>query len=211
MATNTAGGLIPADFGSVDSSSPLTQELVPLYVHKSRLRDYLMQLASKHPDFTWTSLVCGHFFDWSLEFLHIWLAERKADRLDDGEIKWSTSTLSQIGEATARILKRPDITKNRMIYVQSFLVSQNQVIEAFERATSSKFQITNYDSKTYQAEEKKKAEAGDLDAIENLVWLLGAIDANWEKKDNFAMLELGLSEENLDEVVRKIVAKEEQK
>lgn len=50
---------IPADYGSCDSSSPLTQELVPLYKHKAELREYLAQTAEKHPHFTWTSIVCG--------------------------------------------------------------------------------------------------------------------------------------------------------
>ncbi|KAF7189447.1 Isoflavone reductase-like IRL [Pseudocercospora fuligena] len=196
---------IPADFGSVDSSSSLTKELVPLYRHKTELREYLIELASKHPDFTWTSLVCGHFFDWSLEFLHIWLKERKMEVLDDGEAKWSASTLSQIGEATARILQRPDVTKNRMIYVQSFLVSQNEVLASFEHATGQKWTVQRHDSKQYQAEEKKKADSGDLEAVENLVWLLGAIDANWELRKDFAMQDLGLKNEDLDEVVSNVV------
>ena len=55
--------MVPADFGSVDSSSPWTQELVPLYVEKTRLRERLVELANENEHFTWTSLVCGHFFD----------------------------------------------------------------------------------------------------------------------------------------------------
>lgn len=166
-----------------------------------------MKLASQSSDFTWTSLVCGHFFDWSLEFLHVWLKERKIDILDDGETKWSTSTLARIGEATARILQRPDVTKNRMIYIQSFLVSQNQVVESFERATGSQWTRNRIDSDTYRTEEKKKADAGDKVADENLVFYLGAVDANWTTRENFAMKDLDLSDEDFDEAVEKVVAK----
>lgn len=171
------------------------------------MREHLKKLSEQSNDFTWTSLVCGHFFDWSLEFLHVWLQEQTVDILDDGETKWSASTLEQIGEATARILERPAVTKNRMIYIQSFLVSQNQLIESFERATGSKWTRNELDSKTYREEEKKKADAGSFEASENLVWYLGAVDANWESKENFAMKDLDLTEEDFDTVVKTTVAK----
>lgn len=195
---------IPADFGSCDSSSQMTQDLVPLYKRKTELREKLMELAKENPNFSCTSLVCGHFFDWSVEFLHIWLKEKKADILDDGETLWSASTLSRIAEATAKILLNPDVTKNKMIYVQSFCVSQNQVIKAFERETGA-FQINWLDSKQYEKQQKEKADNGDLDAVENLVWILGALDANWEGKENFMMKELGLDNEDLETVVRRVV------
>lgn len=161
---------IPADFGSVDSSSQKAQELVPLFKRKTELRERLTTLSEKNNSFSWTALVCGHFFDWSTEFLHIWIKERRADILDDGEVRWSASTLSRIGEATARILLNPEATRNKMVYVQSFCVSQNQVIKAFENATGSSWQITRFNSDQYEAEEKKKADDGDLESVENLVW-----------------------------------------
>lgn len=191
----------------MDSSSPLTQELVPLYKHKSAFREYLIELAKKHPNFSWTSLVCGHFFDWSLEFLHVWLQDRRVEVLDDGETKWSASSLSQIGKATVRILQRPEVTKNRMIYIQSFLISQNEMVSSLERATQSQWTVVKRDAKEYQLEEKRKADAGDLKAVENLVWLLGAIDANWEEKKDFVMRDLGLENEDLDTVVKMTLEK----
>lgn len=198
-------GIIPADFGSCDSSTQFAQDTVPLFAKKSVLRQYLTDLSAKHPDFGWTSIVNGHFFDWSLEFLHIHLADRKAEKLDDGEAQWSATTLSRIGEATARILQKPDSTKNRMLYVQSFLVTQNAVIAAYEKATGCKWTIVQHESKAYLEEEKRKAAEGDLEAVENLVWLVGTVDADWTGKKDFAMKELGLSDENLERVVMKTV------
>ena len=196
---------IPADFGSCDSSSQRTKDLVPLYKRKTEVRDYLMQLAKDNPDFSWTSLVCGHFFDYNPEFLHLWPKERKADILDDGGTKWSASTLPRIAEATSRILLNLEATQDKAVFVQSFSVSQNQVVKSFERATGSSWKINWLDSKDYEKEEKQKADDGDLDAAENLVWILGAQEANWESKDGFAMRTLGLENEDLDTVVNKIV------
>ena len=147
----------------------------------------------------------GHFFDWETEFLHIWVKERRAEILDDGEAKWSTSTLLRIGEATARIFLNLEATKNKVVFAQSFCVSQNQVIKAYERATGTSWNVKQVDSKSYEKEEKAKADDGDLEAVENLVWILGTKDANWETKDTFAMKSLGLQDEDLDDVVRGVV------
>lgn len=156
---------IPADFGSCDSSSERTKELVPLYKRKTELRERLMKLAEQNPDFTWTSIVPGHFFDWEAEFLHIWVKERRAEILDDGEKKFSASTLSRIGEATAKVFFDLEATRNKMIFVQSFCVTQNEVIKAYERATDSMWNVKKVDSKTYEAQEKARADDGDLDAV----------------------------------------------
>jgi len=201
---------IPADFGSCDSSTELSQQLVPLFKHKTELRQYLQQLAEKHKSFTWTSIVCGHFFDWSLEFIHINLQARKADVLDDGEYKCSMSTLARVGEATARVLQRPEQTENQMLYVQSFCVSQNEVVRAFEKATGEKFAVTRHDGEKFKNEERAKADEGNLEALEELVWYLGTVDADWTKRERFAMELLGLEEEHLDGATKEVVRQQQQ-
>ena len=198
---------IPADFGSCDSSTERAGKLAPFYKAKTELRERLMKLAKENPDFSWTSLVCGHFFDWDPAFLHIWVKERKADVLDDGEVRWSTSTLGRTGEATARIFLNLEATKNKMIFVQSFCVSENEVVKAYEKASGAKFEVNKLKATEYEEQEKKKRDDGDDDAQENLVWILGTEDANWENRDTFAMKDLGLENEDLDTVVKGIVSR----
>lgn len=82
--------MIPADFGSVDSSSEWTQSLVPLYKHKTALRQKLVGMAEEHPGFSWTSLVCGHFFDWDPYFLHRESLLVDTFESDDSDFKQST-------------------------------------------------------------------------------------------------------------------------
>lgn len=203
---------IPADFGSCDSASPMTQELVPLYKRKTEVREHLQSLvANGAGSFTWTALVPGHFFDWKLEFLHVYLKERRVDILDEGRTSFSVSTLSRIGEATAKILVKADeeSTRNKTVYVQSFCVSQQQVLSAYEKATGAKWQVTAHDSDKFRDDHKKKADDGDKDAIEELVWYLGTVDANWEGRETFAMKALGLENESLDGVVQEIVNREQ--
>jgi len=195
---------IPADFGSVDSESENARKMVPLYGHKRGLRLYLQTLAEEYPAFSWTALVCGHFFDWSLKFMHIWVETHTINFLDDGNTKASASTLGQIAKAVARILERADNpeTKNRILYVQSFCKTQVEVKEALERVTGEKWKVNVYESEKYTKEQKALMDEGNADAQEEVVWILGAQEANWEKNDGFAMDLLGLEEEDLDTVLK---------
>lgn len=194
---------IPADFGSCDSSSPRTGELVPLYLRKTEMREYLASIATD--DFSWTSLVTGHFFDWSLRFIHLFPREGRADVLDDGEQRFSVSTLAQTGRATAAVLRHPELARGKMLYVHSFLVSQKEVIAAFERATGRTWEVRRIEAKAFEQAERRKMEAGSAAATEELVWVLGTEDADWTRKEDFAMGLLGLEEERLDEQVARIV------
>jgi len=196
---------IPADFGSCDSSSPHAQDCVPLFANKTELRSYLTQLAEGNEGFTWSSIVCGHFFDWDTAFLHIWPKEKRADVVKAGDLKASYSTLARVGEATSRILQRPDETANRVLFIQSFCVTQVEIVKAFEKASGSEYEVAWLDADSYEREQKAKRDEGDAAAIENLVWLLGAIEGNWEERDEFAMGLLGLGNEDLDGAVEKVV------
>lgn len=199
--------IIPADFGSVDSSSERARELVPLFERKVAVRESLQELAEKHPEFGWTSLVTGHFFDWGLreDFLHFDLKAKKADILGTGDIKSSQATLAQVARAVVRILQRPEETKNKMLFVQSFCVSQNEVLRSLEKAMGKTWEVVRYDTMEFIEEKKAVVRSGDATANEDLVFALGVIDGNWEERPDFAMKMLGLKNEDLDEVVQGVV------
>ncbi|POS71744.1 NmrA-like family protein [Diaporthe helianthi] len=200
--------LIPADFGSCDSSGKRERELVKLFDYKQKIREDLLRLSEKHPGFSWTSLVNGHFFDWGLResFLHFDLDARRAEIVDDGNVKSSQATLAQIARATVRILQRPEETKNRMLFIQSFCVSQNEVLRSLEKAMGVKWEVEYVDSEKFIREKKALADQGNKDAVEDLVFVLGAINGNWEQKPDFAMDLLGLQNEDLDTIVQQVVS-----
>jgi hypothetical protein len=197
---------IPADFGSCDSSSPHAQDCVPLFANKTELRGYLTSLAEKNKDFTWSSIVCGHFFDWQTAFLHLWPQEKRLDIVKPGDhLKASYSTLGRVGEATSRVLQHPSETANRVLFVQSFCVTQVEISKAFEKASGAKYDVQWFEAEAYEREQKAKRDEGDKDAIENLVWMLGAIEGNWEEREEVAMGVLGLENEDLEEAAKKVV------
>ncbi|TPX12576.1 uncharacterized protein E0L32_000753 [Thyridium curvatum] len=194
---------IPADYGSCDSRSQRAREVVPLFDKKNQVRDHLVRLAASHPGFSWSSIICGHFFDWGLrhDFLHCFVKTRTAHILDSGDQPCSLSTLGRVGEAVVAILQKEEETKNKLLFIQSFCITQNQLIKSLEKATGTKWTVEQFDSEEFIKKHKALADGGDLQAVEDLVFALGAIDGNWEVKPEFAMDLLGLKNEDLDCVV----------
>jgi nucleoside-diphosphate-sugar epimerase len=199
---------IPADFGSVDARSPYARELVKLFDRKVAVREKLEALSAQSGNtFTWTSLVVGHFFDWGLtnNFLHFNLAKKSAEILGDGTQKSSNSTTGQVAKAVVQILRKPEETANRVLLIQSFCVSQLDILRSLEKATDTKWSVEYVDTEHFVAKHKALADSGNKESIEDLVFALGVIEGNWEDKDDFAMDLLGLQNEDLDEVVKQIV------
>jgi len=203
---------IPADWGSVDSRTKQARDLVPLFEKKVQVRQKLEDLASTHPGFTWTSIVGGHFFDWGLKknFLHFDLKSQKAEILDDGNAKTSQSTFSQLSKAVLRIFDKEAETANKMLFLQSFCVSQNEVLRSLEKVTGTKWAVEHISTEEFIKEHKPAADAGDSIAIDHLVFALGVLDGNWEVKEGFSMSLLGLQNEDLDKVVADVIAEETQ-
>ncbi|KAK1635617.1 NmrA-like family protein [Colletotrichum phormii] len=201
---------MPADFGSIDADNPRARELIPLYRWKRAVRQKAQELADKNPEFAWTGIVCGHFFDWGVKegFLHAYLDTKKIDVIDGGNIKASVATLPRVGEAVVRILDLgfTEVTKNKTLFIQSFCITQNELLQSLEKATGAKWTVNMVESESFIAEHKVKADAGHAEAIEDLVFAVGQLDANWTKRDDFAMKTLGLEDEDLDTVIADVVA-----
>ncbi|KAF4553238.1 Hypothetical protein D9617_7g029650 [Elsinoe fawcettii] len=202
---------IPADFGSVDASASVSQELVPLFVRKTRVREHLDQLVGTHAGFHWTSLVNGHFFDWGLRenFLHFDVAERKALILGDGEQRSSLSTLGRVAEATVGVLRlagegREEV-RDKTLFVQSFCITQWELLRAVEGATGAKWEVERRGLEDFVEEKKRERDAGSKQAIEDLVFALGIMDGDWTKREEFSMGLLGLEDEDLQRVVDGVV------
>ncbi|KAF2108268.1 isoflavone reductase family protein [Lophiotrema nucula] len=204
--------IIPADFGSCDSADDATVALLPLMEGKQRVRQTLIDLSSRdRPNtakkLTWTALVPGHFFDYGLgtSLLKFNVAERKAYLLDGGDIKFSASNLDFIARATVAILQKPDETENKLLYVHSHHVTQNEVLSALEKVTGDKFERIEESSKHELSVARPKMLEGDGDATEEIVAVWGVVASDWKGKEGFANELLGLEEEDLEEVVRRVV------
>lgn len=202
---------IPADYGSCDARSPQAQRHLRLYRDKAAVQARCEALAGTaardRVPFTWTSVVSGHFFDWGLRnnYLHLDVANRKALVLDAGVTKASASTLPRVAATVVRVLQRADATRNRFVFVQSFCPTPLELVAALERATGHPWHTAHVDSNGFLDRETKALEQGDEHAVHNIVFVLGAVDADWTRRDEFAMDLLGFEDEDLDAVVRDVV------
>ncbi|RSM10805.1 hypothetical protein CEP52_003352 [Fusarium oligoseptatum] len=185
---------IPADFGSCDAQSEEAKKLLKLYRDKDLVREKCVELAAENPGFSWTSLVCGHFFDFGIRdgLLHFNLDTNEAVILDKGDVPASAATLRRVGEALVAVLKRPETTKNRLLY---------------KKATGATWTREFVDSKAFLEREVNKLSVNfSKHAMEEIVFVLGTLDADWTKRgEAFAMEELGLEDEDLDKVVQEVV------
>lgn len=200
---------IPADFGSCDAASPEALRRLQLYRDKIKVREKCMELQREFPDsFTWTGIVCGHFFDYGLKsgLLHVDIGGRSVRLLDGGNARVSASTLGRVAEAVVRTMQRDEATANQTLFVQSFNPTQREVLAALEKATGgASWKVNEAESGPFLDELQKKLEDGDEHVLEDIVFALGTIDADWSTKDKFAMELLGLKDESLDEVVARVV------
>lgn len=202
---------IPADYGSCDAASPRAQKHLQLYRDKNTVQKKCEEYGSTADQdgvpFTWTSIVCGHFFDWGLHnnYLRFDIENHTALILDNGDMKASASTLPRVAETVVRVLLQPEDTRNRFVFVQSFCPTPLEVLAALERATGTNWKKQHVDSNGFMNRKQAELDAGDNHAVHDIVFVLGAVDADWTRRKEFAMDLLGLKEENLDDVVADVV------
>jgi hypothetical protein len=203
--------IVPAEFGSCDSADEVTNQILPLMAGKKVVREYLIDLSTKErdgrPKLTWTSLVTGHFFDWGLEhnLLRIDMKKKIAYLVDGGDIKFSGSNLSFIAKAVVKIMGQPEGSKNKLLYVHSNHVTQLELLAEIEKATGEKFERVDENSKTAIEEARPKMLEGDHEAIELVVAVHGVVASDWAGKEGFANDLLGLQEEDLEGVIKRVV------
>ncbi|KAI0178414.1 hypothetical protein BJ166DRAFT_620285 [Pestalotiopsis sp. NC0098] len=126
---------LPSEFGS-DASHPKTSQL-PIYKDKLAVHSALEKEAAAGR-LTYTLVITGAFFDWGLSVG--WIADarnRSITMYDGGERMFSTTTLSDVGRAVAGVLKHPDETKNRAVYVHSAALTLKRLSELGQQATGT--------------------------------------------------------------------------
>lgn len=102
----------------------------------------------------WITVCCGFWYDYSLAGGEARFGfdfdKRSLTILDDGNTKNSTTTLSQVGAAVANLLSFKELSidendhsptiagyLNKAVYIQSFLVSQNEIFDSVKRVTGT--------------------------------------------------------------------------
>ncbi|KAJ6437497.1 hypothetical protein O9K51_10055 [Purpureocillium lavendulum] len=162
--------------------------------------------------FTWTSVVCGHFVDFGLwsGYLKFDLDKHHAQILDGGDVKASMSTLQRVTDALIRILSQPQRTQNKTLFIQSFCTTQLELLASLERGTKVPWSREQVDSKAFLEHQLRHLENGDKKAADEIVYALGLIEGDWTLRADFANCQLGLEDENIDDVVAMVLSEHDQ-
>jgi hypothetical protein len=154
------------------------------------------------------------------------IPSRKATIYDNGTTPIATSTVAQVGRAVAQLLSLPTHSsssspslsdyKNNFVYVQSFSVSQNDMLAAIQGATRTKPE--DWSVSSMPVDEYIKSGSEDLakgDRVGMIKILMGSTfkrglgDAYHGRE--LANEKLDLKEEDLGEVVKSVVEEMEAK
>ncbi|KAL6809854.1 hypothetical protein V8C40DRAFT_284612 [Trichoderma camerunense] len=161
----------PAEFGT-DTDNAKCMKL-PVFENKMHALEYLREKVAKHPNFSYTALCTGPFFDWGLEAG--FLAHPKthtATIYDDGNLPWSTTTLATISKAVVSLMSHLEETKNRHVYIHDAVVTQNKIIEIAKRIDGKDWELTYVDSAAALEEAEVEYRKADSDYKKGLMPLL---------------------------------------
>jgi hypothetical protein len=133
---------------------------------------------------------------------------QKALIYSDGKDTWSTTTLDTIGLAVKNAMLIPEKTANKYLYIDSFTVSQNQVLAALEKASGKKWEVTYVDAEEHKKAGLEKMAKGDFTGAMSLIRYINSIHGHGgnfiEYKESANEL-LSLPKQTLDEVVAEIL------
>jgi hypothetical protein len=198
---------LPSEYGS-NTPDERARAIVPMWNAKVSTVHYLK---SKEKEIRWTSIVTGTFFDWGLKvgFLGFDGAFRTARIFDNGEAKFVTTNLHQVGVAAVKALEHAAATKNQRVYVGGFLTSQNEILAAAEKVTGVKWTVEKTTTKEEIEVGRKKVQEGDWTGLKELIQSvnfgeeeqLGDFSSQglWNEK-------LGVPKEDLEETIRAVFA-----
>ena len=193
---------IPSEFGGNTQNSEIASVMEFPFGQKHKLLKYLKTKESS--GLSWTAIGNGVFFDWSFQktqghFLLLDLQKRSAVIQDEGNDRFSCTNLNTVALAIVRVLQKPEETKNKFLFIQSFSMSQNELLAALEKEIGGpKFEVTHVKNEEFMAENLPKAQAGDFGGIMGVIIGTVVKHGNNELEDGFANELLELPKEDLE-------------
>lgn len=134
--------------------------------------------------------------------------EQKAVLYGDGTTTWSTTTLARIGLAVKNAMLIPEQTANKHMFIDSFTVSQQEVLAAFEKASGKKWEVSHADLENDKKEGMERMANGDFTGAANLIRYINltpGYGGNYMEYEEGASDLLSLPKETLEEVVSRFV------
>lgn len=197
---------LPSEFGS-DTTHRETAQL-PVFGDKVAVVEKLQEISKTDSDFTWTAVITGPFFDWGLQTgLLINLKGPSTPIYDGGDVIASGTTLAGVGRAVVGVLKNPEETKNRPVFVAETDFTQNQLLKLSGnegKVQREEIKIADLEKQGYDAL-KESPPNGHKFAVNLILTGIygGKYGAHFTKTDNDLLGIRKLSNAEVAEVVKK--------
>ncbi|KAI0599094.1 hypothetical protein F4775DRAFT_139213 [Biscogniauxia sp. FL1348] len=191
---------IPSEFG-VNTRILGDLPIGKILQGKIQTLDYIDAKSKENPDFSWTGISTGPFFDWGLPrgLVGFDKTSKTATIYDSGDEPVQASNLHFIGKAVAAILANPDKTANKYLSVASFNPTQNQILDIVQKETGESWKVTHVATAELEKIGVEKLGRGDFSSFVDLlrarIFRDGAALA--VKGESNAATLVGLQEEDL--------------
>ncbi|KAI1329348.1 hypothetical protein F5Y16DRAFT_409250 [Xylariaceae sp. FL0255] len=125
---------IPSDYG-IDISNAKANSL-PFFNVKKKVHEALDKYAAAE-SMSYSTICNGPFLDMGLNGFLINIKGKKSTLYGGGDVPFSTATVADVAKAVVGVLKHPDETKNRPVYVQSTELTLRRLYEMTVKATGT--------------------------------------------------------------------------
>ncbi|PNP79443.1 hypothetical protein FNYG_07278 [Fusarium nygamai] len=156
---------IPSFFG-VSLDNPEIANMPFMKTKLPVLNDVLTK--AEKGEITYTGINTGMFLDWVLdEDIFVGLSGKAPTRVaDGGDIPMSATALDDIGKAISAVLLKPEETANKLYYIHTVVMTQNQVLGyAREAAPGVEFAVEQVDTKVLVEAAWKRYNEGIRDRV----------------------------------------------
>lgn len=136
------------------------------------------------------------------------LKENKATIFNEGKDTWSTTKLGSIGMAVKNAMLIPEKTANKYMFIDSFTVSQNDVLAALEKASGKQWDKTHVDAEEQKKVGMEKMANGDFSGAMSLIRYINCVDGhggNYAEYEESANQLLSLPKQSLDDAVAELL------
>ncbi|CAI7661893.1 unnamed protein product [Penicillium viridicatum] len=206
--------VMPNSYGGDIDNIKLGEETMLGPVGKAH-RDEIERLGMQ-----WITVCCGFWYDYSLAGGEARFGfdfdKRSLTLYDDGNTKNSTSTLSQVGRAVAKVLSLKELPEDESdqsltlsgflhkgVYVKSFVVSQKDMFESVKRVTGTTdadWTVTHETTKKRYEDGLAQVRSGNMAGFSKMLYARTFYPDEANDVSAKAQNELlGLPEESLDE------------
>ncbi|RSM03287.1 hypothetical protein CDV31_010563 [Fusarium ambrosium] len=196
---------VSSEYG-LNNNKPEARALNSVFREKGEIQDYLRSKESTGLE--WMAIACGMWLKWSAQhdFLGMHIMEKKFVVWDDGDGWFSTTTEENTALALVNALaKKWDETKNQVVWLSDFAITQNMLLAAIECISGQKYTVEKIDTLRFIEEKQAAVAAGDPYAVYALIetgFVTGKFGGHLEKEGPIMNELLGLPKKSLDEVVK---------